>query len=193
VDWASAAGYVDKVYQKRDYETLNLPTIQQVFTNIYLGIAQGALDTAAAYTRAKTRPWPYGGDNKEKATDEWYILETYGSLQSKLWAAEELANSAGAEISALLHAPREALTPQARGHVAVRIAAAKQVAIDTGLEIGSRIFEVTGARATSNDVGLDIFWRNIRTHSLHDPIAYKRREVGAYALLGEIPEPTWYT
>lgn len=193
VDWASAAGYVDKVYQKRTYETLNLPTIQLVFTNFYLGIAQGALDTAAAYTRAKTRAWPYGGDNKDKATEEWYILEAYGTLQSKLWAAEELANSAGAEISALLHADREALTPEARGHAAVRIAAAKQVAIDVGLEIGSRVFEVTGARATANAVGLDIFWRNIRTHSLHDPVAYKRREVGSYALLGEIPEPTWYT
>ena len=193
VDWSGAAGYVDKVYQSRTYETLNLPAIQQLFTNLYLGIAQGALATAAAYTREKTRAWPYGGDNKEHASDEWYILESYGTLQAKLWAAEELANSADAEISALLHAERDALTPQARGHAAVRIAAAKQVALDIGLEVTSRIFEVTGARAAASRVGLDIFWRNIRTHSLHDPIAYKRREVGAFALLGQIPEPTWYT
>ena len=52
---------------------------------------------------------------------------------------------------------------------------------------------MTGARATANSVGFDIYWRNIRTHSLHDPIAYKRREVGAWALLGTLPEPTWYT
>ncbi|MCY1240430.1 Dibenzothiophene desulfurization enzyme C [compost metagenome] len=77
--------------------------------------------------------------------------------------------------------------------MAVRIAAAKQAAVDIGLEIGTKVFEVTGARATANAVGLDIFWRNIRTHSLHDPIAYKRREVGAYALRGQIPEPSWYT
>lgn len=193
IDWASAAGYVDKVYQSRTYETLNLPAIQLVFANFYLGIAEGALKTAAGYTREKTRAWPYGGDNKEAASDEWYILEAYGTLQSRLWAAEELANSAGAEISALLHADRDALTPEARGRAAVRIAAAKQAAVDVGLEIGTRVFEVTGARATSNAVGLDIFWRNIRTHSLHDPIAYKRREVGAYALRGQIPEPSWYT
>jgi alkylation response protein AidB-like acyl-CoA dehydrogenase len=73
------------------------------------------------------------------------------------------------------------------------IAAAKQVAIDVGLEIGTRVYDVTGARATSNKVGLDIFWRNIRTHSLHDPVAHKRAEVCRYALLGELPEPTWYT
>ena len=56
-----------------------------------------------------------------------------------------------------------------------------------------RSYEVTGARATANSVGLDIYWRNIRTHSLHDPVAHKRAEVGRFFLLGEIPEPTWYT
>ena len=73
------------------------------------------------------------------------------------------------------------------------IAAAKQVAIEVGLEVGTKVFEVTGARATASSVGLDIYWRNIRTHSLHDPVAHKRAEVGRYALLGELPEPTWYT
>ena len=193
VDWGAAAGYVDGVYQARPYATLNLPAIQQVFTEFYLGIARGGLRAATAYTREKTRAWPYGGDNKASATEEWYILEAYGALQSRLWAAEALADQAGAELAKLLHAERDSVTPEQRGRVAVRVAAAKQVAIDIGLEVGTRIFEVTGARATSNAVGLDIYWRNIRTHSLHDPIAYKRREVGAWALLGFVPEPTWYT
>ncbi len=195
VDWSGAAGYVDKVYtQSRPYETLNLPAIQQLFTEFYLGIARGALRTAAAYTRTQTRPWPYGGDNKASAAEEWYILETYGTLQSRLWAAEALADAAGAELARLLHAAdRDSVTAQQRGETAVRVAAAKQVAVDVGLEIGNRVFEVTGARATANAVGLDIFWRNIRTHSLHDPVAYKRREVGEYALLGRVPEASWYT
>ena len=61
------------------------------------------------------------------------------------------------------------------------------------IKVGSKIFEVTGARATSNIVSLDIFWRNIRTHSLHDPIAYKRREVGRYVLVDELPTPSYYS
>jgi len=28
---------------------------------------------------------------------------------------------------------------------------------------------------------------------LHDPVAYKRREVGRWVLEGELPEPTWYS
>jgi alkylation response protein AidB-like acyl-CoA dehydrogenase len=192
VPWAQAAGYVDREFVPRVYNTLNVPLIQLVFTNFYLGIAQGALRTATTYTRDRTRPWPYAVDVKDSAGQEFYILETYGDLQSKLWAAEALAERAADAIEAI-NAHADTVTPAERGEAAVIIAAAKQRAIDAGLEIGTRIFEVTGARASANSVGLDIFWRNIRTHSLHDPIAHKRAEVGRFTLLGELPEPTWYT
>lgn len=196
VPWAAAAGYVRTdagwEFQPRVYNTLNVPLIQIIFANIYLGIAEGALATAATYTREKTRPWPYTPDLKESATQEFYILETYGDLRSKLWAAEALTERAATLIEAI-NAHADTVTEAERGEAEVVIAAAKQVAIDTGLEIGTRVYDVTGARATASSVGLDIFWRNIRTHSLHDPVAHKRAEVGRYALLGELPEPTWYT
>lgn len=193
VPWREALGHVDREFRPLVYNTLNTPAIQLVFANFYLGIAQGALEAAASYTREKTRPWPYGGDNKDSATEEFYVLDAYGDLQAKLWAAEALVDRAGDRIGRLLHAPRESVSAQDRGAAAVLIAAAKQRIVDTGLEVATRIFEVTGARATANKYGLDIYWRNLRTHSLHDPIAYKRIEVGRHALLGEIPEPTWYT
>ncbi|MGK9146823.1 monooxygenase [Plantibacter flavus] len=193
VPWAAAAGFVDRTFQPLVYNTLNVPTIQLVFANFYLGIAQGALETASAYTRTSTRAWPYGGDNKQHASEEWYLLEGYGELQSKLWADEALLDAAGAEISAVLHAPREELTERRRGEIAVRIAAGKLRTVDDGLEVATKIFELTGARASASSVGLDISWRNLRTHSLHDPIAYKKREVGEYVLLNQIPAPSWYT
>lgn len=192
VPWSGALGYVDKELRPRVYNTLNVPLIQLVFTNFYLGIATSALTTAAAYTRSRTRPWPYAVDVKDSAVEEFHVLETYGDLQSKLWAAEALADRA-ADLVEAINAHPGTVTERQRGEAAVVIAAAKQRAIDTGLEIGTRVFDVTGARATANTVGLDIFWRNIRTHSLHDPIAHKRAEVGRYALLDEVPEPTWYT
>lgn len=169
VDWGSAAGFVDKVFTPLTYGTLNVPTIQLVFANFYLGIAQGAVENAAAYTRTNSRAWPYGGDDKSRASDEWYILEGYGQLQSKLWADEALLDSVGADISAVLHAPREDLTERRRGEIAVRVAAGKLRVSEDGLEAATKVFELTGARASANSVGLDIFWRNLRTHSLHDP------------------------
>lgn len=191
--WAVAAGFENKVFQPLVYGTLNVPLIQQIFSNIYLGIAEGALSKALEYTRTQTRAWPYGGDNKESATEEFYIQAGYGDLQTKLWADEALINAVDVELGAILHADRRSLTPEARGEVAVRIAAAKTRIAEDGLEVGTKVFELTGARATANSVGLDIYWRNLRTHSLHDPLPYKKKEVGEYVLLGQLPEPSWYT
>lgn len=192
VPWEAAAGYVEREFVPRVYNTLNVPLIQLIFANLYLGIAEGALATAATYTREETRAWPYTPDVKQRGSEEFYVLEAYGDLRSKLWAAEALTERAATLIEAI-NAHADTVTETERGEAAVVIAAAKQVAIDVGLEIGTRVYEVTGARATASWVGLDIYWRNIRTHSLHDPVAHKRAEVGRYALLGELPSPTWYT
>ncbi|GAB3856037.1 monooxygenase [Nocardioides maradonensis] len=196
VPWAAAAGYVERdgehVFVPRVYNTLNVPLIQLIFANLYVGIAEGALATAATYTRDVTRAWPYAGDVKQRAAEEFYVQEVYGDLRSKLWAAEALAERAAVLIEAI-NAHADTVTEAERGEAAVVIAAAKQVAIDAALEIGTKVYDVTGARATASSVGLDIYWRNVRTHSLHDPVAHKRAEVGRYALLGELPEPTWYT
>ncbi|RHZ61467.1 thermophilic desulfurizing enzyme family protein [Aspergillus thermomutatus] len=178
------------------FASLFLPTIQLVFSNFYLGIAIGALEFAAKYTTTSTRAWPYGGDNKEAATDEFYILERYGNFFAHLRAAEALADRAGDRLSALYErhsGDRSKVTAEERGEVAEWIASVKVVTTDVGLQVTSGIFEVTGARATSLKVGLDRFWRDIRTHTLHDPVAYKNRELGRYVLLHEYPEPTWYT
>src|SRR5664279_2423112 len=88
---------------------------------------------------------------------------------------------------------RGSATKQARcrGEIAVRIAAGKLRISEDGLEVATKVFELTGARASANSVGLDIYWRNLRTHSLHDPAPYKKREVGQYVLLNEVPEPSW--
>ncbi|KAK4167001.1 acyl-CoA dehydrogenase/oxidase [Cladorrhinum sp. PSN259] len=200
--WADALGW-DAATKKPDpavlgipFPSLLLPTIQLVFGNFYLGIAIGALEFAKKYTTTSTRAWPFGGDNKEKATDEFYILQNYGNWFAHLRAAEALADKAGDEadrIYATYQNNRAALTPRERGDWAEWVASVKVVTTDTGLRVTAGVFEVTGSRATAAKVGLDRFFRDIRTHTLHDPVAYKNRELGRYVLLDEIPEPTWYT
>ena len=55
------------------------------------------------------------------------------------------------------------------------------------------MFELTGARATSQQLGYDRFWRNVRVHTLHDPVDYKVRDLGRFSLDGAIPAPTAYS
>ncbi|QKV91795.1 acyl-CoA dehydrogenase family protein [Streptomyces sp. NA02950] len=190
VPWSAAAGYVDKEFRPRVYNTLNVPTIQLVFVSFYLGIAAGALETAALYTRTRSRSWLHGG--YETAVEEPHVIDTYGDLTAKLWAVESFADTVAAE-GQRLHDDPDAVTEEARGAFEVRAAAVKARATEVALEVSSRIFEVTGARSTASADGLDRFWRNVRTHTLHDPVAYKRREVGRHVLTGELPQPTWYS
>nr|WP_208114324.1 acyl-CoA dehydrogenase family protein [Actinomycetospora succinea] len=190
VPWEAAAGFRDKVFTPRTYNTMNVPVIQLVFVAFYLGIARGALEEAAQYTRGSTRAWLHSG--LERAVDEPYVIDTYGDLTAKLWAVEALADAVAAEALPI-HRDPDALTERARGEHEVRVAAVKARATDVALEVTSRVFEVLGARATTSTLAFDRFWRNVRTHTLHDPVAYKRREVGRHVLVDELPTPTWYS
>ncbi|EGV61704.1 hypothetical protein PSN45_000393 [Yamadazyma tenuis] len=175
------------------YSSFVLPTVQLVFTSVHIGVGVGALESAAEYTRENTRAWPYGGDNKEKAVDEWYIREGYGVLAAKTYAAQALHREAAKSVSEVLHADRKSITERRRGEIAVKVAATKIVGVETSLEVVTKIFELTGARSGLRKYAFDRFWRNIRLHSLHDPLPYKKREVGSFFLLDEIPTPSWYT
>ena len=85
------------------------------------------------------------------------------------------------------------LTDDDRGCVAIAAAAAKVVTTRVSLEVTSRVFDATGARATASRLGLDRFWRNVRTHTLHDPVEYKRRDIGRWLLTGTWPTPSFYS
>ncbi|CCF52574.1 hypothetical protein NDA11_003341 [Ustilago hordei] len=197
--WSDVLGYVNKQFQPLGaYNTLNLPQIQLVFTSFYLGIAEGALTRAAAYTKANTRGWPYQPTPVARGTDEAYIQIGYGDLQAKLWATASFIENVVNEASEILHTnPRQKITEEQRAKFAVRVAAAKVNAVDVGLAITSQIYELTGARAVAGKYGFDVAFRDLRTHSLHDPIAHKRAEVGRFTLHGPgkdgWPTPTWYT
>jgi alkylation response protein AidB-like acyl-CoA dehydrogenase len=71
------------------------------------------------------------------------------------------------------------------------IATVKILATRVGLNITNRIFEVMGARATSKKHGFDRYWRNLRTFTLHDPVDYKVRDIGNWALNDELPKPSF--
>jgi alkylation response protein AidB-like acyl-CoA dehydrogenase len=172
------------------FRTLVTPIIQAMFGHLYLGIAEGALARAAEYTRTSSRAWVFS--EAPSASEDPYVLQTYGTLVASLQATAALAEKIGARIDELI-AHRTAVTERERGELAVQVAALKVISTDAALEVTNKIFEVTGARATSNRFGLDIYWRNIRTHTLHDPIAYKRREVGAFYVNDRIPDFSLYT
>lgn len=172
------------------YSSLRPLLAQLVLCNVYLGIAEGALQNAREYTRSQTRAWITSG--VEKATDDPYIIRSYGELFTELAAASALTDAAAHSFGEAF-ARGDALTVEERGQAAVAVALAKVQTTRAGLDTTSRMFEVMGARATQAAARLDRYWRNLRTHTLHDPVDYKLRDLGAYALLDKLPPPSFYS
>jgi alkylation response protein AidB-like acyl-CoA dehydrogenase len=171
----------------RDPIALLAPQQQQsVLLNVFIGTAQGALAAARDYTVTKSRPWIYSG--VERHVDDPWIKRQYGELWTKVQAATALADRAAHAIDAA-YAKGAALTADERGQTAIAVASANVLAGKVALEVTSEIFEVMGARSAIRAYGFDRFWRNVRIHTLHNPAEYKTRNVGAWILTGDYPEP----
>lgn len=170
--------------------TLRSQVAQLIMANLYLGIGEGAFEAARAYIAKEARPWFASG--VEKAGADPLIQHRFGQLWLKLRPASVLADHAAQELDRLFRLGA-AITAQQRGELAVSVAEAKVLAHQAGVDVSNDIFELTGARSTSAKFGYDRFWRNVRVHTLHDPVDYKIRDLGRYALDGTLPEPTAYS
>jgi alkylation response protein AidB-like acyl-CoA dehydrogenase len=166
------------------------PGIQLVFGNLYLGIAEGALAQAKDITVARPNSWFLSG--VDTYADDPFVRRLYGELVSRVAAVEALADAVGREFDRAIDRGAE-VTADDRADLAYRIAQLKVVSSDTAVDVTTRVFEATGASSTASGVGLDLHWRNIRTHSLHDPVDYKKLEVGARYLTGVVQPISLYT
>jgi len=170
--------------------TLRSQVAQLVITNLYLGLAEGALAAARAYLRDEARPWI--ASDVEAATDDPFIQHRFGEFHLLVRPAQALADEAACKLDTGFRRGA-GLDAAERGLIAVAVAEAKVLAHRASIEIGSQMFELTGARSTSARHGFDRFWRNARVHTLHDPVDYKLRDLGRYALEERVPDPTAYS
>jgi alkylation response protein AidB-like acyl-CoA dehydrogenase len=172
------------------FSTLVTPGIQLAFGNFYLGVAQGALARGREILLARKNAWVLSGA-ESYAKDPLY-QRTVGEFASRIAAVEALADLLNRRYDEVI-AKSADVTAQDRADLAIRVAELKVVSTEVGVDVANRIFEVTGSSSARSNIGLDLFWRNIRTHSLHDPVDYKKIEVGANYLLGEVQPITLYT
>ncbi|RCX29385.1 dibenzothiophene monooxygenase [Bacillus sp. AG236] len=187
--------YEEEMLRKAAEEQKVFPTVrthlaQLMLTHLLYGIAQGALEESKVYVKAHTKPWI--SSDVEAAEQDPYIIQQYGEMSLNLHACSALIEKAVAEFD---HAwkKEDVLTKQQRGESGVAIALAKTFTVKTVLHITSTIFDGMGARATSDQYKFDRYWRNARTISLHDPIAYKLRDIGKWCLSSELPPITPYS
>ncbi|NQX28895.1 acyl-CoA dehydrogenase family protein [Microbacteriaceae bacterium VKM Ac-2854] len=172
------------------FATLVTPSIQLGFGNLYLGIAQGALAKGRGLTLARKNSWFLSG--VETYAQDPFVRRLYGDLVANTAAAEALADRAGALHDAEIARGWD-VTAESRAAQAIEIAKVKIVTDALALDVTTRVYEATGSSSAKSSVGLDLYWRNVRTHSLHDPVDYKKFEVGANFLTGDVQPLSLYT
>ena len=161
--------------------------------NLYLGLAEGALQEALDHVAQRQSVPPIGqsGSAAEAAT---VVLnrDRFAQLWVRLQAADAHYQCSLRELEAAWQMG-PALTADQRGSTAISIATSKVLASEAALEISSAIFDRLGARFTAMSYGFDRYWRNIRTLSLHDSAEIKLQEIGAYLTEKRWPLPGFYS
>lgn len=144
------------------------------------GIAQAALADAIEYARTKARPVYESG--VDRATDDNYVLHSVGEMSV-------LVNSARATLTRAANILDHAVNPDARQDrnqlyidASIAVAEAKAASNETSLRVTEMLYRVAGASSTLRKYNFDRHWRNARTHTTHDPVAYKYRAIGDYLL-----------
>jgi len=154
---------------------------QLLHAAIDVGIARGAIATTIDFVRTQSRPWIDSG--KERASEDPYTIATIGDLKIKLHAAEALLERAGRQLDATLAAVTETSIAAAK----IAVAEAKVLSTEIAILAANKLFELAGTRATLEKHNLDRYWRDARTHTLHDPVRWKYHAIGQFYLNGINP------
>ena len=154
------------------------PFAHLMHSAIDLGIGRGALAATLDFVRDHARPWI---DAKvARAADDPLLLQQVGDTAVRLRAAEALLRRA----ARLLDAAQATPTSERVAAASVAVSEARVLTTTASLDAGTRLFELGGTAATLDGRGLDRFWRNARTHTLHDPVRWRYHAVGDYYLNG---------
>jgi alkylation response protein AidB-like acyl-CoA dehydrogenase len=171
------------------YSSLRPLIAQLIFVHLFLGVAEGAFEVARQSIQTQ-KAW--SKSLAEQAIHDPYIQKHFADFYVQLQSVRLLTEQAVEALQVAWNIGED-LTEQQRGQVSIAIATAKIAATNSSLFVTQNIFQVLGARATTAQLNLDRFWRNVRTQTLHDPIDYKYQEVGEWVLTGKVPNPSFYS
>jgi len=152
------------------------PFAQIMHAAIDQGIAAGALAEAVSFIRAYTRPWRDSG--YEHGYEDPHVIAQIGEMKVAVDAAKALIARSGRFVDAAAETPSAETVAAA----SIAVAEAKIAAHEASLSVSSKLIELAGTRSTLADYDLDRYWRNARTHTVHDPVRWKYRVVGNYWL-----------
>jgi alkylation response protein AidB-like acyl-CoA dehydrogenase len=155
---------------------------QLLHAAIDAGIAQGAAREAVTLAG---RVHGGRGTGARQFADDTLGVALLGELHVTALAARSLVESAATHLAELsADSPLERVIDGF-----YEVAAAKLQSSRAALEVTTGLFDVGGASSTRPDLGLDRFWRDARTHTLHDAARQKPHSIGRWLIAGDVADP----
>jgi alkylation response protein AidB-like acyl-CoA dehydrogenase len=168
-----------------------VPSVQYASLQLYIhavvaGVLAGIVDDGVTLLRSRDRSFSHAPT--DRPTDDPHLQRLLGELASTAYiakaavlnAAEAIATATNSAASTADGNPDAELATEAQ----LKVAKVKVHLDAIAPEAATRLLELGGASAASRQKGLDRHWRNIRTITLHNPVAYKAVAIGQNLLHG---------
>ena len=196
--FTNVAVAADEVLVDTPYDAEPTPTVQYASLQLYIhavvaGVLQSVVDDGAALLRSRTRSFSHA--LTEHPVDDPLYQKLLGELSATAYVAKAAVLDAADAIGAATDSLDAAGIPDADLASEAQLKVAKvKVHLDAiAPEAATRLLELGGASAASRQRNLDRHWRNVRTITLHNPVAYKARVIGANLLHGSpIPANAYF-
>ena len=165
---------------------------QLVLLAALAGIGRAALRDVAHQVRERKRIYSHG--NAQRVSEDSQVQQVVGEVAAWVYAAEASALKA-AQPAQRAYLARfsgdEALERAANVAAEIESAKAQVVVSELIQRATTALFNALGASDVREGKSLDRHWRNARTVSSHNPVIYKARIVGDWAINGTEPPFVW--
>jgi alkylation response protein AidB-like acyl-CoA dehydrogenase len=178
----------DEVLADTPYDAAPTPTVQYASLQLYIhavvaGILAAVVDDGVTLLRSRDRSFSHAPT--ERPTDDPLLQRQLGELASTAYIARaSVLDAAEAIARATASDTGDGPDPVLAADAQLRVAKVKVHLDQVAPEAATRLLELGGASAASKQRNLDRHWRNIRTITLHNPVAYKARVIGENLLHG---------
>ncbi|OBI82181.1 SfnB family sulfur acquisition oxidoreductase [Mycobacterium sp. E740] len=154
---------------------------QLLHSAIDVGIATGAL---AAGVRQAERARPHFEAEVAAAVEDPTLVTVAGELAVTVRGAQALL----VEAARAVDFAAGNLTDATAAEASIAVATAKVAAVRAALDASNVLFELGGTRSASASGNLSRYWRDARTHTLHDATRWKLQHIGRW-MLSRTPPP----
>ena len=189
--FAQAPVEAEHVYPWSERFAYQTALYQLILVSVSAGIAKAALADAVEQVQTRARTFSHGNTSETRRDPQ--VLESIGRMSANATAAEAVVVRAAEALqkSFDVRGSSADIIREAKEAGEIASAEAQIVATRVSLENSTALFEGLGASAVDVKHVLDRHWRNARTVSSHNPVAFKARIVGDFLVNDEEPPYEW--